>query len=221
MSSCSSPPFRQKKTPWKDGFYFSSPKFGYCSWGGASEQLRFVPPSTVGSAHGAEQGFTSTARPHAYNSSWHVQTEVSRELMERFLQQNCTQSSSSHQQRTSERQSRFMQQNKAAKRTWQNRSLHWACLHTSACPCYNAFEFKARQAQKHQFPSAATIQTSHRLLKSPGQNIVFAENSSYEKHLSPAHTSCSKHHIPATKIKALGQLEEPVWLQTAKQKGQR
>lgn len=36
----------------------------------------------------------------------------------------------------SARQSRFQHQSKAAKRTWQNRNLHWACLHTSTCPCY-------------------------------------------------------------------------------------
>lgn len=49
----------------------------------------------------------------------------------------------------SARQSRFLQQNKAAKRTRQNRSMHWACLHPSTCLHYNAFEFKARQAQKY------------------------------------------------------------------------
>lgn len=90
------------------------------------------------------------------------------------------------------------------------------------CKCCNAFEFKARQTQKYPFPSAATIHSSHRLLKSPDQNIIFAEHSSARRqNLSPAHASCSKHYIPATKIKALGQLEESVWLQTAKQKGQR
>lgn len=45
---------------------------GTAAGGGACEQLRFVPPSTVGSAHGAEQGHSSTARPSAYNRSCHV-----------------------------------------------------------------------------------------------------------------------------------------------------
>lgn len=199
------------------------PKMWVLQLGGACEELSFVPPSTGGSAHGAEQRFASTARPGLATALVMLSLELKESLWSDSFSRTAQKVPLLTSKPPRARQARLLQQTKQQRgrgRTEACTGPVYTQLHV--WKCYKAFEFKARRAQKHPFPSAATSQTSHRLLKSPGQNVIFAEHSSARRqNLSPAHASCSKHHVPATKIKALGQQEEPVWLQTAKQKGQR
>lgn len=52
----------------KMGFTSAAQNLGTTAGEGASEEPRFVSPSPGSSARGAEPGFASTARPHAYNT---------------------------------------------------------------------------------------------------------------------------------------------------------